>query len=416
MPTDFVPRDQTSLASAILAYIAADPQISPYLQPTDYAVGSLERSEVEAQALLLEEQDQRFLAAILAAISDSCYNAFGFQKLGPTPSVGGVILSAFVAPIANITIPLGTNFQGPNGVMFATTAVGTLLAGQTTTASIPIQATTPGSAGNVGSGTIIRMITPIAGIDLVTNPTATLGGADGETSDARAIRFAAFLKALPRGTKEALEFAALSASTAVVDARAIEPFLLVPVPPGVPFAGSVWLFVDDGTSSSTLDPGVSAAVSQLVNGYVDGGGNNIPGYKAAGIVVSLYKALHAPVAVRCTVKLGPAGIARWTAIQTALTAAAQDYFSKLRIGDKASYQNLVTVLTNADQDVDEVDLQFWLDGVTLPPAYGSSISGDDLFFYNSAVPLSVGSRGTLLQGTGTGVSTPTTYPEFVLAP
>lgn len=415
MSSDFVPRDQTSLAAAILAYIAADPQISAYLQPTDYAVGSLERSEVEAQALLLEEQDQRFVAAVKAAISDSCYNAFGFQKLGPTPAVGGVVMSAFVAPVANVSIPQGTNIQGPNGVMFATTAAGTLLAGQTTTAAIPVQASVPGAAGNVGAGTLIRMVTPISGIDMVTNPTATIGGADGETDDARAIRFAAFLAALPRGTKEALEFAALSASTAVVDSRAIEPFLLTPVPAGVPFAGLVWLFVDDGTSSSTLDPGVAAAINQLVNGYVDGGGNKIPGYKAAGIVVTLEKAVHVPVAMRCTVRLGPSGLARWTAIQAALTAAAVDYFSKLRIGAKASYQNLVTVLTNADPDVDEVDLQFWMDGVTPPPLYGSAISGDDLFFYNVSVPLSIGSRGTLLQGTGTGVTGPTTYPEFVLA-
>lgn len=415
MADDFVPRDQASLAAALLAYIAGDPQISSYFQPTDYAVGSLERSEVEAQALLMEEQDQRFLAAVKAAISDSCYNAFGFSKLPATPAVGGVIFSAFQAPVADIAIPAGTQIQGPNGVLFQTTAVGTLLAGQTTTASIPVQATTAGIVGNVGAGTIVRLVTTISGIDLVTNPSATIGGADAESDDARALRFAAFLRALPRGTKEALEFAALSASSAVVDSRAIEPFLLNPVPAGIPYAGVVWLFVDDGTNNPSLDTGVATAISQLVNGYVDGGGNKVPGYKAAGIIVELNKASHAPVAVRCTVKLGPSGIARWAAIQTVLTNAATDYFSKLRIGDKASYQNLVTVLTNADPDVDEVDLQFWVDGVTAPPSYGSSISGDDLFFYDPATPLSVGSRGTLLQGSGNGPAGPVTYPEFILA-
>ncbi len=413
--TAFVPRSQQDIVAALLAYRTSDPAVAAGLLPSDLNVGSLERAHLESIALLMEEQDYRVAMALVNAISESCYRAFGFSLLPPQNAVGGVVLSAFVPPASNIPIPSGYPVLGASGLIFETTAPATLLAGQLSTAPVPIRCSTSGTAGNVAANTITKFVVPLAGIDMVTNPSATVGGSDTETEDARAVRFAAFLRTLVRGTKEALEFAALSATTQVQDARAIEPFLLNPRPDGVPYAGLVWLFVDDGTSATTLDPGVYQEIINLVEGFVDGSGNPVPGYKAAGTRVEILKVTRIPVYVRGTITLRPGGVARWADIQTNLTAAANQYFSRLRVGEKASYQNLVNFLSDCDPDLAEVDLVFW--GPTSPvPAYTDPISASDITFYDPVSPYSVGSRGSLFAGTALGPgNVQVSYPEWRLA-
>jgi hypothetical protein len=421
MATPFVPRTQSDITAALLAYRTSDPQVNQALLPTDLTIGSLERAHVESLALLLEESDQRFALGDLDAISESCYTCFGFSLLPPQQALGSVIFSTFVPVIAAVDIPLGTQLISSTGALFQTTADATLGIGLTSTDPVPVQAVVAGTGGNVGANSINQMVTTLAGIDLVINATPTLGGSDTETQDARAARFAAYIKTIVRGTKEALEFAALSATPALVDAVAIEPFLLNPIPAGVPDAGLVWLFCDDGTTNPTLDSGVVNAISQWVEGFIDGSGRVVPGYKAAGTVVSIVKVPRVNVYVRATVTLLAEGIPRWTDIQANLTAAAENYFMNLRIGKPASYGNLITALSTCDPDISEVQMAFWEDG-TPRPGYSASLDADDLSFVTSD-PASNGARGNLYAGSTSSVggtdigpdgSTPVTYPEWLL--
>jgi hypothetical protein len=408
--SDFVPRSQTEITTALLAFANSDPDVQAALLPTDLAVGSLERAHIESLALLLEETDQRFAMAIVSAISESCYQAFGFSLLPPQQAVGSVIFSSYSPAASDISIPEGVQVISSTGAVFSTTADAVLQEGLLTTAPVPIKAVVAGVSGNVPASSINRMITPISGIDMVLNSSNTLGGSATETSDARASRFAVYLKTLVRGTKEALEFAALSASPAVVDARAIEPFLLVPKPSGVPDAGLVWLFVDDGTDNTDLDPGVETAVTQWVEGYIDGTGRVVTGYKSAGVVVTDVKVPRILVYVRASVSVLPQGVARWTDIKAALTAAAVNYFNGLRIGEKASYQNLVSALSASDSDISEVDMAFWKAGMAIP-GYNDPLSAEDLVFQDPDNLPTIGARGSFFQG----VSLSVTYPEWILA-
>jgi hypothetical protein len=411
----FTPRSQQDVVDSLLAFAASDPAVSAGVLPSDLNVGSLERAHLESMALLMEEGEQRMAMAVVSAISESCFRAFGFDFLPPQKASGGVVFTAFVAPVADVTIPSGAQLMGPSGTVFQTTAVGTILAGQLTSANVPIQSTVAGVVGNVAQNSITRLVAPLAGVDMVTNSSRTMGGADTETADARAVRFAAFLRTLVRGTKEALEFAALSASGGVWDARTVEPFMIDPRPDGVPYSGLVWLFVDDGSDATLLDVGVSSEVTKLVEGYVDLTGLPVPGYKGAGTRVELKKVPRTRVLVRGKVALRPGGGARWGEIQTALSSAAASYFDRLRIGEKASYQTLVTFLTSADPDIAECDLVFWKYTDT-PIAYDASLSAADLTFYLPANPLSVGARGVLYSGVALGpTGSPVTYPEWILA-
>jgi hypothetical protein len=411
----FTPRSQQEIVDSLLAFASSDPEVAAGVLPSDLNVGSIERAHLESMALLMEEGEQRMAMAVVSAISESCFRAFGFDFLPPQKASGGVVFTAFSAPVADVTIPSGSQLLGPSGTVFETTAPGVIPAGQLTSANVPIRCTVPGVVGNVAQDSITRLVAPIPNVDMVTNSSRTMGGADTESADARAVRFAAFLRTLVRGTKEALEFAALSASDGVWDARTVEPFMMDPRPDGVPYSGLVWLFVDDGSDATTLDVGVASEVTKLVEGYVDQTGLPVPGYKGAGTRVELKKVTRTKVMVRGTISLRPGGGGRWGEIQTALSNAAASYFDRLRIGDKASYQTLVSFLTDADPDISECDLVFWKDTDT-PVAYDAPLSASDLTFYSPSVPLSVGARGVLFSGTALGpLGSPVTYPEWRLA-
>lgn len=81
-----------------------------------------------------------------------------------------------------ITIPVGTKVSG-NGIVFATTEVGEIKAGQESV-DIPAQCTELGEKGNgYLPGEISRMVDAIPFVDTATNITETAGGADEETDD-----------------------------------------------------------------------------------------------------------------------------------------------------------------------------------------------------------------------------------------
>lgn len=407
----FVPRTQDDLTTALLAYAVSDPDIASALDlPTDLNVGSLERAHVESFALVMEENDQRFAAGLRDSIEQSCLQAFGFGLLPPVKALGGVTFGRITATASAITIPQGTQLLGPSGVVFVTTSAGTILANELLSEEVPIEALLAGATGNVPAGTIATLIAPIAGIDLISNPAKTSGGADTESSDARALRFASYLKTLVRGTKEALEFATISVA-GVKDSRAVEPYLLDPVPEGVPFAGLVWLYADDGTDNADLSAGVRQSIYNIIFGYLDDSGLPVPGYKAAGINVSIKKTSRVPVYLRAKVGLKPSGVARWLDIEDALSAAAGEYFDRLRIGASVSYQNLVAYLTAADPDIAEVLLWMWTDP-NVVPADNSLIDPSAISFYDSSDPDSAGARGIL--ATGQVNSSGPFYPEWLM--
>jgi len=57
---------------------------------TDFSVGSVARTIMEAPAIEIEELYQRMLAGILEAIPVSVYRAFGFDPLEAAPARGYV--------------------------------------------------------------------------------------------------------------------------------------------------------------------------------------------------------------------------------------------------------------------------------------------------------------------------------------
>lgn len=145
---------------------------------------------------------------------DRFISLFGFGRQQATYASGFVTLGRLVPATSPIRIPSGTRVQATsNGLVavYATTFDVTLPQGQTSVLA-PIKAVTPGTVGNVATGTIITSIgEPILGITTIRNDQPTSGGIDPETDDQLKIRFKNTIFRNLSGTED--QFLALSIST-----------------------------------------------------------------------------------------------------------------------------------------------------------------------------------------------------------
>lgn len=149
--------------------------------------------------------------------------------------------------VGSVVIPAGTlvsasDAQGP--ITYRTTASATILVGDTSVANVPVTAQIAGSRGNVSAGSIVRFVTRITGVTLVTNAADITTGVDRESDADFRARLKLYIQALSRGTPTALiSFARnviLSDGRRVLFAHLFEP--------SIP-NGQVQLYIDDGTGA-----------------------------------------------------------------------------------------------------------------------------------------------------------------------
>jgi phage-related baseplate assembly protein len=140
------------------------------------------------------------------------------------------------APLSfNVVIPNGTFCQAPNAVVFETTDVGIINAGNLTV-DVPAQSII---AGNLGNGFAVGQITSVINWNqpfavFVTNTTATTGGSDEETDEQYRYRVWLAIESYSTcGPKDAYEFWALSADPDIIQC-------VVYSAPEI--AGEVWLY------------------------------------------------------------------------------------------------------------------------------------------------------------------------------
>ena len=154
-----------------------------------------------------------------------------------------------------VTIPIGTKIQTAGGIVFTTTAVGTITptspqqivphgVGRDSNLT-SIVADVGGTDGNVSSNTIIKFVQKPAGVDEVTN-TLTLYGADQESDDAFRNRIKLFVASLARSTVNAIESGVLGnqdpdTGQTILFSHAVEDIV---------DRGEVTLYIDDGTGSA----------------------------------------------------------------------------------------------------------------------------------------------------------------------
>ena len=174
---------------------------------------------------------------------DYVTGALTLDLTGDTPDAAP-IQAAFTPRKSAVSIPKGSAVRLDADIQYITTAITVIPAGSTVAPTVAFIAVTSGSESNCDAGAITRM-DAVAGVEAFINDTPASGGTERELDPAFRARMKGYVRALSRGTKSALKFAALGVSLdgsgTVVSAEVSEGF--------GPDRGIVTVFVDDGNGT-----------------------------------------------------------------------------------------------------------------------------------------------------------------------
>jgi uncharacterized phage protein gp47/JayE len=242
----------------------------------DFTVGSTLRAIAEAtsavclwlQAIILQLLTVTRGATSVGSDLDSFMADYGVFREVAVASTGQLTFSRFTAT-QQALVPVGATVQTSDGTetfavtidttnsAYSATLSGYVIAINTSSVSVPVQAQTAGSGGNIQSNTLTVITTPIPGVDTATNSSAFANGLDAETDVALRIRFVLFLASLSKATKTAIGYAITS----------VQQGLDYTITENADYDGTVdygffWVTVDDGsgTPSDSLLANVSAAI------------------------------------------------------------------------------------------------------------------------------------------------------------
>ena len=136
----------------------------------------------------------------------------GLARREASHAQGELTFSRYLALDFDLVIPAGTLCAAPGeeAVEYETLEEGVLSAGELTV-DIPAQAVLGGSGGNAAAGYISTLVTPVTGIDYVTNEAAFPGARDPEEDEAyRARVLGAYQRCATTGNAGFYESAALA--------------------------------------------------------------------------------------------------------------------------------------------------------------------------------------------------------------
>lgn len=183
----------------------------------------------------------------------------------------GTVVFSRTGTTGTVTIPTGTIVGAPSAggdsITFQTTAAGSIANGSTASAAVAVTCDRVGVVGNVALGAINQLVTPVAGVESVTNGAAFTTGADRETDDSFRDRIRDYIRSLPRATKAAVRAAALTASDAATGQRIVHA--AVTEDPAKP--GQFTLVVSNRIAAfGTASEQVTVADDELVNPSLGG--------------------------------------------------------------------------------------------------------------------------------------------------
>lgn len=356
-------RDFRSISAGMINWMKGATQ-----KVTDFNLGSIVRTMIEAVAAELDELYINFFIGINEAIPVSVYNTFGFTALSATSGSTPLRFTNNGTPATTpITVPAGTAATVTNGtIRYVTQADAVISIGQTYVETLAV-ADTPGFASNTPDSTIIVLATPVAGIVSVTNANPVINGRDAETDQARIVRFQGYISTLARGTVAAIQYGATTAALVdpvsgnvtefVASAKVLEPYLTDDTQP----IALVQCYIHNG-SSDTSDALVDQA-QLVINGYVAVDGSYVPGWKAAGVPCTVIKATDVPVNVAGVLVLLPGFDADTVISQT--ESAIRVYIQGLAVGALVVLAEMIAIIKRDVQGVYNVSLSAPTTDVTM---------------------------------------------------
>lgn len=247
---------------------------------TDFHIGSVARTLVEAPAIELDEFYQRVLSGLREAIPEAIYQAFAFDPLPAFAARGMITFSVPVDVVDAVPIPAGTVVRRPGTRLAYITEEAAEIPAGGSSVSVPAHAQWAGYDGNAGAGSITEIATPFHPGAEAINPAPFTGGRDQESAADRKARFVDYVGSLSRGTVWAVLHAARSARILDDDGMTIEWVSRVGMDEG---AGHVDLYLLGSGGPPTTH--LLRAAQMLVDGWHDGS-TWIPGYRPVGVRVS----------------------------------------------------------------------------------------------------------------------------------
>lgn len=246
---------------------------------TDFNIGSVTRTLLEAPAIEIDEFYQLTLAGILDAIPVACYQSFSFTPIDATYARGVVTIN-FSLPIVNaFTIPADTLFNSNSQSYLSESDVDVDVG--VSTVDLYVVCTEPGVQGNANAGTITQVQTYVLpNTATITNSVIT-SGHDRESEEERRNRFNDYIKSLVRGTPFSVLYAARSAVVLSESGQILEYVTRYNIheSPGHVY---VYIYGSGGIATAQLIENSQA----IVDGYeIDG--VLYPGYRPTGMMVEV---------------------------------------------------------------------------------------------------------------------------------
>jgi uncharacterized phage protein gp47/JayE len=305
-------------------------------------VGSVLRAIVEAVAamgLWLEAQIAYVLTITRAATSngpdlDSFVNDFGLTRLAAVASVGNLTFSRF-STLGAAVVPINAPVQSADGTQnffvtlntansaYSAPAGGYVMNSGIGSVTVPAQAVTPGSAGNVLANTITVITQAITGVDTVTNATAFVDGVDPEADSALRARFVLYINSLSKAIESAIQFAVAS----------VQQGIFLTLTENYAYNGSY----QPGYFYAVIDDGTGDPPTSLLNSVA----NAIEAVRGFTIQYGVF----APVVLTANVNMAIDAAAGYVANDVAanVSLALTNFINDLELGNSLPYTQLAAV-------------------------------------------------------------------------
>jgi uncharacterized phage protein gp47/JayE len=326
--------DFTSISASMVNYAKATQD-----RVTDFNVGSVFRTLIEAPAIAIDELYQQMWLGLKEGIPVALYQAFGYDRLAATSGTGSV----------KVIVTAGDEIVIQGGTVFTVTGIGIIyksmadavIAASGTQAIIPVSAEKAGIGVDIPALTAFSVIVPRL-VSAVANANFIKGDPE-ETEALRKLRFVDFIQNLARSTVAALEYALLTVSLrneagevteSVKFALVVEPFMTdINAPKGV-----IQCYIHNGKTSGASG-GLIDACEQTLNGYIDSKGNKIIGWKAAGVQAVINATSNVDVNITATVTSSPD--VPHDDVLTAVRLALDNYILQIPIGSEIIKAELI---------------------------------------------------------------------------
>jgi len=335
-------KDFTSIVGSMINYAKATQS-----KLTDFTIGSVTRTIIEAPAIEIEELYQQMWLGIKEAIPVALYEAFDFRKLPAQRSIGTINVK-LLKSASVLKIPAGTAFISivTNDSFYSVEDATVVTVNNEKSADILLSAKKQGIINPV----IAQSPFTSDAVPSFVSASAKANFSNGrpeETDEEMRYRFMDYIQNLARSPLASIHYALVNkvfitnengeVTERIKQAKIVEKFILEPAsPPGVFYA-----YIHNGDNGTiTATASLKTQTLAILNGYTDNTGKKIIGYKAAGIQVFVEAVVNKSIDVDYTAQIN--NTVDKTVISTAITDAIKSYFNSTDIGGTIYVAELIS--------------------------------------------------------------------------